>query len=82
MLKHCFQGRETYLIKVTLQGKKDSVDYPDNYCFGSIVNGGQEREIIRNESTCLVRNAFNDEGSASNATHQLARQIISYLIIY
>lgn len=61
-------GRETYLSKVTLQGKKDSVDYPDNYCFGSTVNGGHELEIIRNESTCLISLSTASSNAKTNVT--------------
>ena len=39
-----------------MQGKKDSNDYPDNYCFASAVDGGAYEEIVQNFSTCLVRN--------------------------
>lgn len=50
------KGRETYLTEVTIQGKKGSMDYAENYCFGSTVGGGRVQEIIQDESTCLVRN--------------------------
>ena len=40
---------------MTIQGKKDSRDYPDNYCFGSTVGDGRMQEITRDESTSLVR---------------------------
>ena len=50
------EGREAFLTELTLQGKKDSMDYPDNYCFASSVDGGADEEIIQDFSTCLVRN--------------------------
>lgn len=49
-------GREAFLTDLTLQGKKDSNDYPDNYCFASAVGGGADEEIVQEFSTCLVRN--------------------------
>ena len=50
------EGREAFLTELNLQGKKDSIDYPDNYCFASAVGGGADEEIVKNFSTCLVRN--------------------------
>ena len=32
------------------------MDYPDNYCFASAVDGGADEEIVQDFSTCLVRN--------------------------
>ncbi len=53
---HLLIGREVYLTKLTVQGKTDSQDYADNFCFASTVDGGGVQEIIQDFSTCLVRN--------------------------
>ncbi|KAL9959813.1 hypothetical protein ACROYT_G033169 [Oculina patagonica] len=47
-------GREVFLTKLTVQGKKGSKDYADNFCFASSVDGGGVQEIIRTFSTCLI----------------------------
>lgn len=56
MLLFFLEGREAFLTELSLQGKKDSRDYPDNYCFASAVGGGEDEQILRNFTTCLVRN--------------------------
>ena len=56
MLLFFLEGREAFLTELSLQGKKDSRDYPDNYCFASAVDGGEDEEILQNFTTCLVRN--------------------------
>ena len=56
MLLFFLEGREAFLTELSLQGKKDSRDYPDNYCFASAVDGGEDEKILQNFTTCLVRN--------------------------